>query len=65
MESTPDDRISVSWPWTNEVFIFSHEGLHLESRSLFTDAPIISFHYDEEGRLAKIIDKQRSVIDFK
>jgi hypothetical protein len=60
----PGGRISVHWPWNDEAWVFSSEegGRHMETRSLFTDSPLVSFGYDDIGRLNKIVNKRRSLI---
>ncbi len=52
---------SYLFDWFRQVFIFSETGLHLETRSLFTDALLLQFSYDKsKKRLTIVKDQNRS-----
>ena len=50
MTSRSDQGYIVKWPSTDEVFVFSESGLHLETRTLFTDSILLQFIYDSNNR---------------
>ena len=40
----------VKWPSEDEVFVFSESGMHLETRTLFTDSILVQFMYNNLNR---------------
>ena len=53
LKSNSDKGYIVKWPSTDEVFVFSENGLHLETRTLFTDSILLQFIYDDNNRYQK------------
>ena len=49
-EATSDKGYLVKWPANDEAFIFSEQGLHLETRTLFTDSILLQFTHDNQKR---------------
>ena len=45
--------------------VFIHSGRHTSTKSLLTDSTMISFLYDEKGRLRRLVNSGRSSIDVK
>ena len=54
LKSQSDQGYIVKWPSTDEVFVFSESGLHLETRTLFTDSILLQFIYDSRNRYHKL-----------
>ena len=50
LDATSDKGYLVKWPSKDEAFIFSEQGLHLETRTLFTDSILLQFTHDNQQR---------------
>ena len=55
-------NIMVPWHEKDEIYIFSSTGHHLETRSLFSDAFLLGFTYDENGNLQRVYNKKQEVL---
>ena len=55
-------HLMVPWHETDEVYIFSSTGDHLETRSLFSDAFLLGFTYDSQGNLQRVFNKKQEVL---
>uniref|UniRef100_A0AAY4E8G0 Teneurin-2 n=1 Tax=Denticeps clupeoides TaxID=299321 RepID=A0AAY4E8G0_9TELE len=49
-------RYEVASPQEQELYVFSEEGLHLQTISLVTGEPLYNFSYEADGLLATVVD---------
>ncbi|CAJ0941465.1 unnamed protein product, partial [Mesorhabditis belari] len=51
-------QYSIQWPFSDEVYFFNRNGLHLSTKSLITDRLLYTFSYNVDthlGRLSQIV----------
>ena len=48
-----------TWFRTDEAFVFDTDGRHLETRSLVADSTLLTFNYEDSGRLTSVTNKRK------
>ncbi|XP_040569424.1 teneurin-m [Lepeophtheirus salmonis] len=60
-----ENKYDISFPKNNEIYSFSPEGIHLETRALFTDSPLISFLYDNYNNIIGVTNLYKSTLEIE